>query len=391
MVDGAIGNSENGEPRLVKTPWKSEPMPFEEAATFGTEKVISDHSTVGILVTTDGSISSIPRSSYIKAEEKAVSKLKECKKPFIIVLNCKDPNSQSAKSLADEISKKYGVKVLCLNVLELDEEQTSAILESLLYEFPMRSFDIKLPKWMQVLPPSCEIISNVISAVKNVCQVTEKMKDYSLIEETLLTVDGIKSLERSTLNLGEGKVEYEVECENGLFYKLISELSGESVEDEFKLISYVKNLNTAKENYKKLKDALEQVKDNGYGIVIPAEADMKLCLPEVVRQGGRYGVKIKADTSCLHLLKINLDAEVTPISGTKKQCTDFANFLKQEYENCPDSVWKTNVFGKPLSTLISEEIVNKISCMKEQTKAKMRKTVTRIVNEGRGGVICILL
>ncbi|MBR5439807.1 MAG: stage IV sporulation protein A [Clostridia bacterium] len=391
MVDGAIGDSENGEPRLVKTPWKNEPMPFEEAASFGTEKVITEHSTVGILVTTDGSISSIPRQNYVKAEEKAVNKLKECKKPFIIVLNCKDPTSQNSISLADEISKKYGVKVLCLNVLELDEDKTSAILENLLMEFPLRSFDIKLPKWMQVLPPSCEVISNVISTLKNVCQVTEKMKDYSLIEEALLTVDGIKGLKERMLNLGEGKAEYSLECENGLFYKLISDLCGESVEDEFRLISYVKELNTAKQNYKKLKDALTQVKENGYGIVIPEEADMTLCKPEVVRQGGRYGVKIKADTSCMHLLNINVDAEVSPISGTKKQCNDFASFLTEEYERSPENVWKTNVFGKPLSTLISEEIVNKISCMKEQTKSKMRKTVTRIVNEGRGGVICILL
>ena len=391
MVDGAIGDSENGEPRYLKTPWKNEPMPFEEAASFGTEKVISDHSTVGILVTTDGSISSIPRSSYVKAEEKAVNKLKECKKPFIIILNCKDPNSESAKSLADEISKKYGVKVLCLNVLELNEEGTSAILENLLLEFPLRSFDIKLPKWMQVLPPSSEIISNVISSVKNVCQVAEKMKDSTLIEDALLTVDGITGFEKRMLNLGEGKAEYVIKCENGLFYKLLSDLCGESVEDEFKLISYVKDLNVAKQNYKKLKDALLQVKNNGYGIVIPEEADMKLCKPEVVRQGGRYGVKIKADTSCMHLLNINLDAEVSPISGTKKQCSDFASFLLEEYERSPENVWKTNVFGKPLSTLINEEIVNKINCMKEQTKLKMRKTVTRIVNEGRGGVICILL
>lgn len=391
MVDGAIGDTENGEPRLVKTPWKKEAMPFEEAASYGTEKVISEHSTVGILVTTDGSISSIPRQNYVKAEEKAVNKLKECKKPFIIVLNCKEPNSPNSQLLADEISKKYGVKVLCLNVLELDEDKTSSILENLLMEFPLRSFDVKLPKWMQVLPPTCEIITSVISSIKNVCQVTEKMKDYSLIEEALLSVDGIKALKSRAINLGEGKAEYSLECENGLFYKLISDLCGEDVEDEFKLISYVKNLKTAKDNYKKLKDALEQVKDNGYGIVIPEQCDMKLCKPEVVRQGGRYGVKIKADTSCMHLLSINVDAEVSPISGTKKQCGDFANFLQEEYEKCPENVWKTNVFGKPLYTLISEEIVNKISCMKEQTKAKMRKTVTRIVNEGRGGVICILL
>ncbi len=391
MVDGAIGDSENGVPRLVKTPWKDEPMPFEEAASYGTEKVISSHSTVGVLVTTDGSFSNIPRQNYETAEEKAVNKLKECNKPFVIVLNTTNPSSEDAKRLQAEISNKYGVKVLCLNVLELNEEQTALILESLLMEFPLRTFDIKLPKWMQVLPPSCEVISSILKTLKNVCQVTEKMKDYKLIEDALLEVEGIKKVDKSEVLLGEGKAEFTLEANSGLFYKLLTELSGEDILDDYKLISYIKEVNIAKDNYNKLKNALLEVDESGYGIVIPTEADMSLCDPEVVKQGGRYGVKIKAKTSCMHLLKINVDAEVSPISGTEKQCKDFAEFIKTEYENSPEKVWQTDVFGKRLSMLVNDEIVNKISCMKDRTKNKMRRTVTRIVNEGRGGVICILL
>ncbi|MBO5889754.1 MAG: stage IV sporulation protein A [Clostridia bacterium] len=391
LVDGAFGDKEDDKERLVKTPWQNEPMSFENAAVIGTEKVIEEHSTIGVLVTTDGSICDIPRENYIKAEEKVVKKLKETGKPFVILLNSKEPFSKENIALSESLTDKYGVKVIPINVVTATEEDISKVLENILMEFPLKTLDIKLPSWMQVLPCDNGIISSIIEAVKNSSQVVEKMKHYDIPSSALLEVEGIKKIESFNVLTGEGRVEYEVEPNPELFYKLLSDLSKEEIADEFALMNYVKNLNVAKESYRKLKEGLFEVDENGYGIVVPEERDMTLSDPEVIKRGGRYGVKIKANTSCMHLIKINLDAEVSPISGTEKQCKDFAEFIKSEYQENPDRVWKTDVFGKPLSSLVTDEIVNKINSMKDNTKNKMRKTVTKIVNEGRGNMICILL
>ncbi len=391
MVDGAFGDKEEDKERLVKTPWQDELMPFEKAATMGTEKVIVEHSTIGVLVTTDGSICDIPRENYVKAEEKVVQKLKETGKPFVILLNSKEPSSKENIALSKSLSDKYGVKVISINVLEATEEEISKVLEGILMEFPLKTLDISLPSWMQVLPHSNEVITSIIEAVKNSSQVVEKMKHFEIVKDSLLEVEGVKKIDKINVLTGEGRVEYVVEPNANLFYKLISDLSKEDIVDEFALMNYIKELNIAKENYKKLKEGLFEVDENGYGIVVPKESDMTLSNPEVVKRGGRYGVKIKANTSCMHLIKINLDAEVSPISGTEKQCKDFAEFIKSEYEENPQKVWNTDVFGKPLSALVTDEIIGKINGMKDNTKNKMRKTVTKIVNEGKGNIICLLI
>ena len=391
LVDGAFGDKEEDKERLVKTPWQDEVMPFEKAAVIGTEKVIVEHSTIGVLVTTDGSICDIPRENYVKAEEKVVKKLKETGKPFVILLNCKEPDSKENLLLAETLTDKYGVKVISMNVLTATEDEISKVLECVLMEFPLKTVDIKLPSWMQVLPCDNEVISSIIDTVKNSSSVVEKMKHYEIIENALAEVDGVKKVEKINVLTGEGKAEYEIVPKAELFYKMISDLSKEEIEDEFSLMNYIKDLKVAKDNYKKLKDGLFEVDENGYGIVVPEECDMTLSDPEVVKHGNRYGVKIKANTSCMHLIKINLDAEVSPISGTEKQCKDFAEFIKTEYQENPEKVWKTDVFGKPLASLVSDEIVNKLNGMKSNTKDKMRKTVTKIVNDGRGKLICILL
>ncbi len=391
LVDGAIGDKEDGKDRLVRTPWNNQPIPFEKAAEIGTEKVIKEHSTVGVVVTTDGSIVDIPRESYVKAEERVVDEIRESGKPFVIVLNCKEPDTDNAKELASKLTQKYGVKVIAINVLQTSENQMVEILSNLLMEFPMKSFDVCLPKWIQILPPESKLISSICQKVKEVASAVVCMKHYSLIEDALKEIEGIKQKVESKCLLGEGRIEYKVDVDNSLFYSLLSEMAGEEINDEFALMKYVKELSLAKQSYEKTKIALGEVYESGYGIVVPSDSDMTLQNPEVVKQGGRYGVKIKATTECMHFIKINLDAEVSPISGTHKQCTDFAEFIQKEYEENPDKVWNTNVFGKKLSTLVNEEIISKINSMKNETKNKMRKTVTRIVNEGKGGVICILL
>lgn len=391
LVDGAIGDKEDGKDRLVKTPWNNQPIPFEKAAEIGTEKVIKEHATIGVVVTTDGSIVDIDRENYLKAEERVISEMRESGKPFIVVLNCKEPSSQKAKNLAEQLTEKYGVKVIAINVLNTSEDELIDILSNLLLEFPMKSFDICLPKWIQVLPCESKIISSICEKVKEVASGVICMKHYKLIEDVLKEVEGVKSNIESKCLLGEGRIQYKVDVDESIFYDLLTEMAGEEIKDEFMLIKYIKELALAKKSYEKTKNALSEVYENGYGIVVPSDSDMTLQNPEVVKQGGRYGVKIKASTECMHFIKINLDAEVSPISGTQKQCADFAEFIQKEYEENPEKVWNTNVFGKKLSTLVSEEITAKINSMKNETKNKMRKTVTKIVNEGKGRVICILL
>ena len=391
MVDGAIGDKENDAPRLVKTPWNKEPVPFETAAEIGTDKVISEHSTVAVLVTTDGSVCDIERKNYIKAEEKAVEKLVNCGKPFVIVLNSKNPDSKECKSLCEELKNKYGTAVLPLDLLNASAEDLTEVIENILFEFPVRTFDIDLPKWMQVLPPESKLISNIINSVKEISPLIEKMKHRNLLTDGLTQLDGIKSVKEKNAELGEGKTVFQVEPDKNVFYNLLSELAGEEITDEYKLTSYIKELTHAKNNYRKLKTALTEVDDGGYGIVVPNDSEMVLKDPEVIRSGGRYGVKLKAGSNCMHLIKINLDAEVTPIYGTKQQCVDYAEFIKNEYQLDPEKVWNLSVFGKPLSKIISSELTNKISAMKNETKLKMQKTVTKIVNDGKGGILFVLL
>ncbi len=391
MVDGAIGDKEDDLPRLVKTPWNAEPIPFEKAAEIGTEKVISEHSTIGVLVTTDGTVCDIDRNSYVKAEEKAVSKLVNSNKPFVIVLNSNNPNGKECQKLAEDLKNKYGVTVVPLDAKNATADELSGVLQQVLLEFPMRTFDVSIPKWMQLLPPESKVVSSIISAIKEVSPLIEKMKHSSVLIEALKGVTGVKNVKETSALLGEGKVVYDVEPEKGLFFELLSEVAGDEIDGEYKLMSYVKELNEAKNNYRKLKSALMEVDENGYGIVVPSDSEMTLKEPEIIRQGGRYGVKLKAGSSCMHLIKINLDAEVTPIYGTKQQCGDYAEFIKEEYKKDAQKVWDTNVFGKPLSSIVSNEIASKIHSMKEETKSKMKKTVTKIINERKGNVICILI
>ena len=391
VVEGAIGDKENDEPRLVKTPWSSDAIPFEKASEIGTEKVIADHSTIAVLVTTDGSVCDILRENYVKAEEKTVEKLNASKKPFVIVLNSKNPESAECIKLQTELTEKYGVSVVRINLSTATADELTEILEKVLLEFPIRTLDIVVPKWLQVLPPDSKIISGVVNAVKEISPQIEKIKHVSLIADALSGVEGVKSIKEKTSLLGEGKIVYELEPDKNLFYSLLSELSGEEIDNEYKLMSYVKELNVAKNNYRKLKNALSEVDENGYGIVVPTDSEMVLKEPEVVRHGGRYGVKLKAGSSCMHLIKINLDAEVTPVYGTKTQCVEYAEFIKNEYQTDAEKVWNSSVFGKPLSTLISSEIAHKISSMKNETKLKMQKTVTKIINDGKGNILCILI
>lgn len=390
LVDGAIGHEEDGKPRLVKTPWSDEEITFASAAEIGTRKVIEDYSTIGILVTTDGSICDIPRENYILAEERVVSELKELNKPFVIVLNCKDVNSNATLTLRNELEEKYNVPVIILDVANMSEDDISNLMESVLYEFPMQKFEVDIPKWMQALPANNEIIQKLSEGLKSASKNVFKMRDFGIIEK-LFDDENLNTPELVGFNLADGTANYMVKPKDGLFYKVLSEECNDDIRDEFELISYVKELSEAKREYSKIRYALNSAKETGYGIVEPDQDGMLLDEPVITRQNGRYGVKFKAVAPSLHIINVDLKTEVAPIVGNKEQSEELIQKLNEEYTDNPKNILSTNIFGKTLNELINDGLKRKASNISIDAQNKMRKTVTRIVNDGKGGVICILL
>lgn len=391
IAEGAAGFEEDGKPRLVNTPWSDNPMPFEEAAATGTEKVIKDHSTIGILVTCDGSIADIPRQGYIEAEERTFRQLDGIGKPFVIVLNCADPAAPSARSLKAELENKYKHTVLAVNCERLDAEGLLNILKAVLFEFPVTSFNVNVPDWMRFLPPDSTAIAELIERVKSVSGSVCKMKDCSVFDEMMLGCEYWKGEAEITLNLSEGVAEINCAAKDGIFYDMLAEIAGGDIEDERSLMRYVRQTAEAKRNYDKIKDAFECAKINGYGIVQPDDSDMSLEQPQVVRSGGSVGIKLKATAPSYHIVKIDVTGEVSPIMGSASQSEGMVQGMMNGFETNPDGMWETNVFGKSLRGMVKEGLSGKVSCMKDETKTKMRRAITRIINEGRGGVICILL
>ncbi len=390
LVDGAIGHEEDGKPRLVKTPWSDEEITFASAAEIGTRKVIEDYSTIGILVTTDGSICDIPRESYISAEERVVSELKELNKPFVIVLNCKDVNSNATITLRNELEEKYNVPVIILDVANMSEDDISNLMESVLYEFPMQKFEVDIPKWMQALPANNEIIQKLSEGLKSASKNVFKMRDFGVVEK-LFDDENLNTPELVGFNLADGTANYMVKPKDGLFYKVLSEECDDDIRDEFELISYVKELSEAKREYSKIRYALNSAKETGYGIVEPDQDAMLLDEPIITRQNGRYGVKFKAVAPSLHIINVDLKTEVAPIVGNKEQSEELIQKLNEEFTENPKNILSTNIFGKTLNELINDGLKRKASNISIDAQNKMRKTVTRIVNDGKGGVICILL
>ena len=391
MVDGAVGHIEENAPRLVKTPWSESEMPFEQAAEIGTRKVIQEHSTIGILVTTDGSFTDIARESYAKSEERVVSELKESGKPFCIVLNTVNPEAEETENLRKSLQEKYNSPVLSLNVSTLSEDDIAKILEEVLNQFPIESIQVKLPKWMQALPFESELISEVVKEIKDLVDVDSKIGDFKLKDTLFSESENFEPLTETKVRLDEGTINISVEPKPELFYKVLSMQCGVDIAGDFELISYIKELTYAKTEFDKFKEALESVEEFGYGVVYPKQNEIEIMEPELTKQGGKYGVKIRAKAPSLHIMKVDIDTEVSPIVGTQTQSEDLIRFLKEEQENNPRGIWDTNMFGKSIQTLINEGVDNKIATMPQEAQKKMRKTLTRIINEGKGGIICILL
>ena len=391
ITEGASGFEEDGKPRLVNTPWSDEPLPFTEAAALGTEKVIKEHSTIGILVTCDGSIADIPRQGYIEAEEHTVRRLKEIGKPFVIVLNCADPTTAAARALKAELEAKYSNTVIAANCERLDADGLLNILKAVLFEFPVLSFNVNVPDWMRFLPPDSTAVVELLDRVRSVAPSICKMKDCSAFDTLMLGCEYWKEEAAISLNLSEGKAEINASCKDGIFFDMLSEIAGDNIADEYSLMRYVRGTAEAKHSYDKIKDAFECARVNGYGIVQPDDSDMSLEQPKVVRQGGSVGIKLRATAPSYHIVKIDVTGEVSPIMGSASQSEGIVQGMMTGFETNPEGMWETNVFGKSLRGMVKEGLAGKVSCMHDDTKAKMRRAITRIINEGKGGVICILL
>jgi len=366
-------------------------MPFEKAAEIGTKKVITDHSTIAVMITTDGSFTEIPRESYVKAEEEVVAELKKVNKPFAIILNTKNKDSEETKNLVASLSEKYKAKVLAVDCLNLNEENVGTILEEVLKQFPIESIQVKMPKWMQALPFDDELITEVINEIKDLVNVDDKIGDFKLNGTLFENSENFEPLTDAKVKLDEGTINIVIEPKPELFYKVLSKQCETEIHSDFELISYIKELTYAKTEFDKVKEALEMVNETGYGVVYPKQDDIILEDPILTKQGGKYGVKIKAKAPSLHIMRVDVDTEVSPIVGTENQSEDLIRFLKEEQENNPNGIWETNLFGRSLQSLINDGVNSKIVTMPQDAQKKMRKTLTRIVNEGKGGIICILL
>ncbi len=391
LVNNAIGYLEDDVPRMVKTPWSDEEIPFEKAAEIGTKKVIDEHSTIGILITTDGSFTDIPREDYINAEERVVKELKALNKPFVIVLNSSEPRSEYATQLSQKLEEKYGVSVMPLNCAELDIDDINTMFSKILYEFPIEQINIRLPKWVDSLEESHWLKQKLYSDIKTA------FTDIRVLKEVKPSVDNIRSTDVITnsilneINLGNGNINISIELKDNLFYQILSDLTGVTVADEGDLFSVLTAFAKTKKEYDKISYALESAKATGYGIVTPGMEDLILDEPEIVKQGSKFGVKLKATAPSLHIIRANIETEVSPIVGSEKQSEELVNYLLSEFENDPKKIWESNIFGKNLHELVNEGLQNKLSRMPEDAQGKLQETLERIVNEGSGGLICIIL
>ena len=391
IVDGASGHMEDDKPRLIKTPWSDDEIPFDKAAEIGTRKVIADYSTIGIVVTTDGSFGEIPRAKYVEAEKRTINELKALNKPFVVLLNSANPNSAESISLAEQLEKEYNVTVLCKDVSKLDADGIEEIMEKILMEFPMFAFNVNIPDWLRVLPVDSPIISEFVSSVKVASRKMCKMRDFYQLNDIFDDSENFESPTLTELKLDKGVVEYSVSAREGVFYKILSEQCGRMINDDCQLMSFVKNCAEDSRKYEKIKSALAEAEENGYGVVLPTIEEMNLEEPVLVKQGGKYGVKLKASAPSLHIMKVDVTTEVAPIVGTEKQGEDLVNYLMGEFEDNPQGIWETNMFGKSLHDLVNEGLSSKISAMPKDAQNKMRTTLSKMVNENKGGMLCILL
>ena len=391
IVPSALGYIEDEQPRMVMTPWFDEAVPFNMAAEIGTQKVIKEHSTIGLVVTTDGSISEIPREEYAEVEARVISELKEINKPFVVLLNSARPNSPETVNLANELSEKYGVSVIPVSCNDISEEDIKDILFKMLSEFPVQEISLQMPLWINTLPAGHPIKKAVFEEIERAADNIEKIADIDSAIPALSDCEYINRAHISSIDLGSGSAVVSADMDNSLFFKILGEISGLEISDEGELLEQIIELSNIKREYDKIKPALDEVNATGYGIVMPQLSELTLAEPEIVRQGGKYGVRLSASAPSIHLMRADINAEVSPIVGSEKQSEELVMYLLKEFEENPKDIWKSNIFGKSLHELINEGLHNKLYRMPTDARMKLQETIERIINEGCGGLICIIL
>lgn len=389
MVRGATGHIENEMERMVKTPWFEQEIPFTKAAEVGTKKVINEHSTIGIIITTDGSIGDIQRENYIEPEEQTINQMKKLGKPFIVLLNTQKPYSKESIELAKKISEKNNVPVLPVNCAQLKEEEIHEILEKVLYEFPISSVNFRIPKWIEMLDSEHYIKKSVIECIKNVIFGIKKVNDISEIKK--ITSEYIKKVVINKTDLSTGNIDVNLDMDEKFYYSVLSDLTGSEIKDEYGLICTLKKYSEQKKDYDKIRDAMLNVNYKGYGVVTPAKEEISLEEPEVIRAGNKYGIKIKAKAPSIHMIKTEVLTEIAPIVGNESQAKDLIDYIKSNGENNENGIFETNIFGKSIEQIVEEGIKNKLEKLSDETQDKLKNTLEKITNESNGGVICIII
>jgi stage IV sporulation protein A len=391
MVEGAAGHTEDGRSRMVHTPWSDKEMPFEKAAEFGTKKVITEHSTIGILVTTDGSITDIGRANYVSAEERVAAELRAMRKPFVIILNVKDTADDRTKALAESLKEKYGAPVLPMNVTAMGKDDIHTVLDNILMQFPLKQIDIGMPRWIQTLEASHPIVCEITDGIAAVIDSVSKMSDNGKLLEALKELTSFKGTDNVVIDMGRGRVSCEVVPEPSLFYNALSEIAGEDVTDEYNMMSLISRLKHADKEYSKIREALMSVSESGYGVVMPSIEEMALEEPQIVSKGNKFGVKLKASAPSLHIIRVDVEAEVSPLVGNEQQSNDMKDYLLEEFKTNKPGLWDTSFFGKSMGAMVKESLNGKLNALPGNAVTSMRDALSKIINKGNGGVICILI
>lgn len=389
MVEGAAGHMEEDQERLVKTPWFDYEIPFTQAAEVGTDKVIKDHSTIGIVVTTDGSFGELRRENYLLAEEKTIQELKKLHKPFVVLVNSAKPHGEEAMRTAAWIKQKYGVKALPVNCEQLRKDDIHQIMESVLYEFPVAMVEFFIPKWVEMLEDSHPVKKDTIHQIRTLINRIDTISDIA--EHPIsLTNDHIRRCVVEKINMSDGSIRVILDYDEKTYYEMISELTDETVENEYQLIQMLKEMAKMRTEYTRVQHAMESVRSKGYGIVTPERAEIRLESPEVIRHGNKYGVKIKAESPSIHMIKANVMTEIAPIVGSQQQAEDLISYI-QDVKKEENGIWETNIFGKTVEQLVNDGIQNKISMIGEESQTKLQDTMQKIVNDSNGGMVCIII
>lgn len=391
LVPGAIGHEENEAPRLVRTPWFDHDIPFEDAARIGTEKVISEHSTIGIVMTTDGSITGLPREAYVEAEREVLAEVAKTEKPFVLVVNSADPYGDRAQKIRQQLEETYQIPAVCLDVMKMTQQEAERLIEDILLAFPLRMIEVRIPAFLRALPAGHELLQRILLPIYSAMPKLKCVRDYEYLLGELQHIERFDPARMEDIKLATGEVTVSIQPEEGLFYEVLGEVCGCDISDDFELFSAMKEFLNAKKEYDRISGALSEARQTGYGLVPPSVDEMELLEPEIIQQGSRFGVRLRARASGLHVIRVDVDSEVSPIVGTEEQSAALVEHLMGTFEKDPTAIWQTNIFGKPLYDLVREGMQGKIATLPEEVRQRLQMTLERIVNEGCNGLICIML